>query len=92
MIERTTVRLPSDLLKKARRKAADENTTLTALMEDGLRYVVEEQPKKKPAKRKLPRISKATGGMRPGLQGLTFSQLEELDDAEYIERLNRGFK
>ena len=92
MTERTTVRLPSDLLRKARRKAAEEHRTLTSLMEDGLRYVVEEQRKTNSTKRKLPRISTATGGMRPGLEGMTFSQLEELDDLEHIELLRRGFK
>lgn len=92
MIERTTVRLPSDLLKKARRKAAEENRTLTALMEDGLRFVVEERPKRpKPKRIELP-VSRATGGMRPGLEGMTYSQLEELDDLEYVDRLKRGFK
>ena len=92
MIERTTVRLPRDLLKKARRKAAEEDRTLTALMEDGLRFVVEERPKRpKPGRIELP-VSTATGGMRPGLEGMTYSQLEELDDLEYIERLKRGFR
>jgi len=92
MTERTTVRLPGDLLKKARRKAADENTTLTALMEEGLRYVVEGQPKKKPAKRKLPRISTATGGFLPGIDISNNASIQELEDEEYIERLKRGFR
>ena len=35
MIERTTVRLPKDLLDHARRKAAAEGRTLTSLIEDG---------------------------------------------------------
>jgi hypothetical protein len=93
MIERTTVRLPGDLLKKARRKAADENTTLTALMEDGLRYVVEELPKKKLRKRRvrLP-VSSATGGFYPGIDISNNAAIQELEDEEYIERLNRGFR
>jgi len=92
MIERTTVRLPKELLDRARRKAAAEGRTLTGLMEDGLRYIVDDKIKSQLGKRKLPRISKATGGMRPGLEGMTYSQLEELEDLEYIERLKRGFK
>ena len=47
MIKRTTVRLPSELLKKAQRKAAAEGRTLTGLMEEGLRYVVSEKPAEK---------------------------------------------
>jgi len=61
MSERTTVRLPEDLLKRARRKAAAEGRTLTSLIEDGLRLVTAE-PLKPKAKRVLPPISKAKGG------------------------------
>lgn len=96
MIERTTVRLPQELLNRARKKAAAEGRTLTALMEDGLRFIVEDQPKQKPTKRRLPRVdlpvSKATGGFKPGFENLTYSQIEELEDLEYIERLKNGFK
>jgi hypothetical protein len=42
MIQRTTVRLPEDLLKRAKRKAAAEGRTLTSLIEDGLRRVIAE--------------------------------------------------
>ena len=47
MAERTTVRLPEDLIKRAKRKAAAEGSTLTALIEEGLRLVVFETPKEK---------------------------------------------
>ena len=92
MIERTTVRLPKDLLDKARRKAARERRSVTGLIEEGLRFIVEGKPTARGAKRKLPRTSKATGGMRRGLEGMTYSQLQELDDIEYVERLKRGFE
>ncbi len=68
MIERTTVRLPSELLKRAKRKAAEEGRTLTSLIEDGLRLVISADRQK--AKRPLgpiPRVSKATGGLMPGV-------------------------
>jgi hypothetical protein len=86
MIERTTVRLPSELLSRAKRKAAAEGRTLTSLIEDGLRMVVSNS-KTPPAKRVLPRISKATGGPMPGMGGLSYSELQELDDVEYLERM-----
>lgn len=86
MIRRTTVRLPAELLKKAQRKAAAEGRTLTGLMEEGLRYVVSDKPDKKLKGPPIP-ISKERGG-----QILSFKELQELDDREYIERLNRGFK
>ena len=45
------VRLPKDLLKRARRKAAAEGRTLTSLIEEGLRLVVDrtEENKKEEA-------------------------------------------
>jgi hypothetical protein len=91
MIKRTTVRLPAELLKKAQRKAAAEGRTLTALMEDGLRYVVAEKPANK-RERVLPPLAKETGGLRPGVDLTKFSDYQELEDLEYAERLKRGFK
>jgi hypothetical protein len=89
MIKRTTVRLPAELLRKAKRKADAEGRTLTALMEDGLRYIVSDKPMKNP-ERIIPRVSTATGGQMPGMK--TFKDLEKLDDLEYVERMRRGFK
>jgi hypothetical protein len=87
MTERTTVRLPDELLRRAKRKAAAEGRTLTSLIEDGLRLVVAEDRKVPKVKRELPPPSKATGGPMPGYGGLSFSELEELDDLEYVERM-----
>ncbi len=92
MIERTTVRLPRELLRRAKRKAADEGRTLTALIEDGLRLVVSGDTKASPPKRVMPRVSKATGGLLPGVDITKFSDIQEQDDLEYAERLKRGFK
>ena len=90
MIKRTTVRLPAELLKKAQRKAAAEGRTLTGLMEEGLRYVVSDQPIIQKRERVMPPISKEGGGQARGVT--TFKDLEEIEDAEYIERLRNGFK
>lgn len=91
MIKRTTVRLPAELLRKAKRKADAEGRTLTALIEDGLRYVVSDQRSEKKKERIMPPVSKATGGLMPGITN-PWRDTEEMDDLEYIERLNRGFK
>jgi hypothetical protein len=87
MTERTTVRLPEELLIRARRKAAKEGRTLTSLIEDGLRAVVD--ARETPAKRKriLPRVSKATGGLLPGVDLTRFSDYQEMEDLEYVERM-----
>ena len=92
MIERTTVRLPRDLLRRAKRKAADEGRTLTALIEDGLRLVVSDAPKQTKKERVIPRVSKASGGLMPGIDLTRFSDIQAMDDLEYAERLKRGFK
>ena len=92
MIKRTTVRLPAELLKKAQRKAAAEGRTLTSLMEDGLRYVVSDRPAGEKRERIMPRVSTATGGLLPAVDLTKFSNYQEIEDLEYIERLKRGFK
>ncbi len=66
MAERTTVRLPEELIKRAKRKAAAEGRTLTALIEEGLRLILVGKPKGK-AKRVLPPVSDAKGGPWPGI-------------------------
>ena len=87
MIERTTVRLPAELLTRARRKAAAEGRTLTSLIEDGLRLVVAENSKAGSAKRSLPPVSKARGGLMPGVDLTSFSEIQEADDLEYVARM-----
>jgi len=87
MIERTTVRLPQDLLKKAKRKAAQEGRTLTSLIEDGLRLVVADNGQKAKPKRISPPVSKATGGLLPGIDLTRFSDYQEMEDMEYVERM-----
>ena len=91
MNERTTVRLPAELLKRAKRKAVAEGRTLTALIEEGLRQLLEEEKKAKegasPKKYKPLPVSKATGGLRPGLDLTQMWKIYEMEDLEYVERM-----
>jgi hypothetical protein len=87
MSERTTVRLPPDLLKRAKRKAAAEGRTLTSLIEDGLRLVTSESARPAKTKRIMPPISKARGGLMPGIDLTSMSSLQEMDDLEYVRRM-----
>ena len=89
MSERTTVRLPEELIRRAKRKAAAEGRTLTALIEEGLRLIVIENRKATKAERILPRVSRATGGPMPGIDITDGSALQEMDDLEYVERMKR---
>jgi hypothetical protein len=92
MTERTTVRLPQDLLSRAKRKAAAEGRTLTAVIEDGLRLLLSSTGTAGKAKRILPRVSKASGGLMPGIDISDTAALQEMEDLEYVERMKRGFK
>jgi len=91
MKERMTVRLPAELLRRAKRKAAADGVTLTALIEDALRQTLNERTAPSKAKRILPRVSTATGGLLPGVDLNDSAALQEADDIEYVKRLNDGF-
>jgi hypothetical protein len=86
-MERTTVRLPKDLVARARRKALAEGRTLTSLIEEGLRLVLGSSKKSAKTNRVMPPVSKATGGPMPGIDLTDFSALQEMEDQEYLERM-----
>ena len=89
MPQRTTIRLPEDLLARAKRKAAAEGRTVTSLIEEGLRLVTSENRKPERRERVSLPVSKATGGLRPGVDLTRFSDIQGLDDLEYVERMKR---
>ena len=73
---RTTIRIKDDLLKRAKKRASEEGRTLTSLIEDALALAV---AKPKPSRRsrvELP-VSKASGGVLPGIDLNRSSDLEE---------------
>ncbi len=72
---RTTVRLDDVLLDQARREAERRGTTLTALIEQGLRLaMLPPRPVEKNARVRLP-VSRAAGGLIAGI---------ELDDSSSV--------
>ena len=77
-------------MRRAKRKAAAEGRTLTSLIEDGLRAVVDERGKPSKQPRVALPISKATGGLMPGVDLTRFSDYQEMEDLEYVERLKRS--
>jgi hypothetical protein len=89
MSERTTVRLPEELLRRAKRKAAAEGRTLTSLIEEGLRAVTAEPRNQLRSKRVLPPVSKETGGLMPGIDLSDSAVLQQLEDLEYVQRLKK---
>ena len=87
MTERTTVRLPDDLVRRAKRKAAKEGRTLTALIEEGLRRVLKERPVAAKAGRVSLPVSSAGGGLMPGIDLSDAAALQEMDDLDAAGRL-----
>ena len=78
---RTTVRLEDGLLKQAKLEAERRGTTLTALIEQGLRLALR-RPQARPSDRRvtLP-VSRAGGGTLPGVDlDDTSALLDRMDD------------
>jgi len=84
----TTVRLPDSLIALAKKKARERGTTLTALLEEGLREIVSERPgPAKPRRVKLP-VSSAKGGLLPGIDSIKLgAHSQELDDLDAVARM-----
>ncbi len=74
---RTTVRINNDLLQRAKKRAADEGRTLTSLIEDGLALILTKPKASRRERVELP-VSKASGGVLPGIDLNRSSDLEEV--------------
>jgi len=77
---KTTVEISDALLAAARRLAAKNGTTVRALIEEGLRRVVEARSTRR---FKLQDRSWGSGGLRPELRGASWEQIR---DASYEGR------
>lgn len=73
---KTTLDISDPLLEEARKVAAREHTTLRALVEQGLRRIVDER-RRKPAFR-LRKASFKGRGLRPELADAGFDRLRDL--------------
>lgn len=65
-MKRTTIRLPDDLLKRAKTKASKDGRTLTSLVTEGLRLVLSNRPTSCSRTVTLP-LSSQRGGLRDGI-------------------------
>lgn len=78
---RTTVRMEDELLRRAKEIAAQRDTTLTAILEQALREWLDRQRRSKQRRRADLPISRARGGLLPGVN---------LDDtADLLDRMER---
>jgi plasmid stability protein len=79
---RTTVRLDDGLMREARVYAAEHGRTLTSLVEEGIRTVLQRQRAGRTSAVDLP-VSKGQGGTLPGVDlDDTSSLLEVMDGRE----------
>jgi hypothetical protein len=77
---RTTVDLPDELLRQARTRAAEEGTTLTALLTEGLRLRLGGPAAGRGRRRKLP-VSTVGGGLHAWIDpSSNASLLDAADD------------
>ena len=83
---RTTVRLPPDLMRAAKRKAFADGTTLTSLIEAGLRTVLADAPPRSPPRLPVP-VSRARGGLMPGID---LARLDDIDAEADLAALSRS--
>ena len=74
---RTTIRLRDHLLRRAKKRAAEEHRTLTSLLEEGVALVLAGRAKKRRDRIELP-VSRASGGVQPGVDLNRSTDLEAL--------------
>ena len=77
---RTTIRINDSLLIQAKKRAADEGRTLTSLIEDALRLIVEEPRTASRSRVELP-VSAAAGGVLPGVDLNCSADLDKIMNA-----------
>jgi hypothetical protein len=78
---KTTVEIPNTLLKQAKRVAAQQHTTVRALIEEGLRHIMGERKGAKPFK--LRKVSFRGKGLQPQMAAAAWQQIR---DAAYHGR------
>lgn len=77
---RTTVRLSDALLRKAKKYAAEHDTTLTDLLDQGLKMVLRENAPGYEAKPKPFQLTIVKGKMRPGIDPTSNAQMLDIAD------------
>lgn len=83
---RTSFDLPDHLLALARQRALAEGTSVRALVEQGLRQVLFDQPARASepsAPYEVPKV-RGSGGMAAGIEPTDSSQLLDIADADVV--------
>jgi len=75
---KTTIHIPDSLFGEAKKVAQQEGTTLKALVEEGLRKVVDERRGPRGDGFRLRRASFKGQGLQPHLAGVTWDQVLDI--------------
>jgi len=73
---KTTVNMPDSLLKAAKKLAAREKTTVSALIEQGLRQLFVDR--KRPSEFRLRKAAFKGQGLQPGVSTKTWDQTRDM--------------
>ena len=79
---KTTLDIDDELLVKAKALSARERTSLTALIEEGLRLRLRRRRNVTPAKTRALAIYRGSGGLAPGVDPLTNRSLLDAADSD----------
>lgn len=75
---KTTVTLPDSLLKAAKKLAAQERTTVSALIEQGLRQLLLDR--NRPNEFRLRKATFKGLGLQPGVSTVAWDQIRDMTD------------
>ncbi len=73
---KTTVHIPDSLLEEARKLANQEQTTIKALIEEGLRLTIESRRHK--SKFRLRKATFKGNGLQPNIAGASWDKIRDL--------------
>jgi len=73
---KTTIQIPDSLLEEAKQLAARERTTIKALVEEGLRRIIDEH--RRAGTFRVRKASFKGKGLQPDLTGASWDQIREL--------------
>ena len=73
---KTTVHIADTLLEEARKIAAQEQTTVKAMIEEGLRRIIDDRKRRKPFR--LRKVTFKGNGLKPDIAGASWEEIREI--------------
>jgi hypothetical protein len=73
---KTTVHIPDTVLKEARKIASQEQTTVKALIEEGLRHIIDDRKRKKSFR--LRKVTFKGDGLKTDIAGASWEKIRDI--------------